>query len=199
MDFSAFLGFDRAVFEWVERIFDYGISGVLTPILVVLTRLGDGGILWIALAIVLMIFKKTRKIGFTVAGAIICMFFFNNVFLKNFFARPRPFDLDVWKDWFVYPEFVTRPDSFSFPSGHASSAFAAATGLTVSKKARFIVPGYVLAALIAFSRIYVHVHYPTDVIFGALFGIVYGVIAIFVCKFIIKLVNEKTKLTVFKD
>ena len=199
MDFSAFLGFDRAVFEWVERIFDYGISGVLTPILVFLTRLGDGGILWIALAIVLMIFKKTRKIGFTVAGAIICMFFFNNVFLKNFFARPRPFDLDVWKDWFVYPEFVTRPDSFSIPSGHASSAFAAATGLTVSKKARFIVPGYVLAALIAFSRIYVHVHYPTDVIFGALFGIVYGVIAIFVCKFIIKLVNEKTKLTVFKD
>lgn len=199
MDFSAFLGFDRAVFEWVERIFDYGISGVLTPILVFLTRLGDGGILWIALAIVLMIFKKTRKIGFTVAGAIICMFFFNNVFLKNFFARPRPFDLDVWKDWFVYPEFVTRPDSFSFPSGHASSAFAAATGLTVSKKARFIVPGYVLAALIAFSRIYVHVHYPTDVIFGALFGIVYGVIAIFVCKFIIKLVNEKTELTVFKD
>ena len=199
MDFSAFLGFDRAVFEWVERIFDYGISGVLTPILVFLTRLGDGGILWIALAIVLMLFKKTRKIGFTVAGAIICMFFFNNVFLKNFFARPRPFDLDVWKDWFVYPEFVTRPDSFSFPSGHASSAFAAATGLTVSKKARFIVPGYVLAALIAFSRIYVHVHYPTDVIFGALFGIVYGVIAIFVCKFIIKLVNEKTKLTVFKD
>lgn len=199
MDFSAFLGFDRAVFEWVERIFDYGISGVLTPILVFLTRLGDGGILWIALAIVLMIFKKTRKIGFTVAGAIICMFFFNNVFLKNFFARPRPFDLDVWKDWFVYPEFVTRPDSFSFPSGHSSSAFAAATGLTVSKKARFIVPGYVLAALIAFSRIYVHVHYPTDVIFGALFGIVYGVIAIFVCKFIIKLVNEKTKLTVFKD
>ena len=71
--------------------------------------------------------------------------------------------------------------------------------MTVSKKARFIVPGYVLAALIAFSRIYVHVHYPTDVIFGALFGIVYGVIAIFVCKFIIKLVNEKTKLTVFKD
>ena len=199
MDFSAFLGFDRAVFEWVERIFDYGISGVLTPILVFLTRLGGGGILWIALAIVLMIFKKTRKIGFTVAGAIICMFFFNNVFLKNFFARPRPFDLDVWKDWFVYPEFVTRPDSFSFPSGHSSSAFAAATGLTVSKKARFIVPGYVLAALIAFSRIYVHVHYPTDVIFGALFGIVYGVIAIFVCKFIIKLVNEKTKLTVFKD
>ncbi|MDD6062281.1 MAG: phosphatase PAP2 family protein [Oscillospiraceae bacterium] len=199
MDFSAFLGFDRAIFEWVEKIFGYGISGVLTPILVFLTRLGDGGILWIALAIVLMLFKKTRKIGFTVAGAIICMFFFNNVFLKNFFARPRPFDLDVWKDWFVYPEFVTRPDSFSFPSGHSSSAFAAATGLTVSKKARFIVPGYVLAALIAFSRIYVHVHYPTDVIFGALFGIVYGVIAIFVCKFIIKLVNEKTKLTVFKD
>ena len=54
MDFSAFLGFDRAVFEWVERIFDYGISGVLTPILVFLTRLGDGGILWIALALAVL-------------------------------------------------------------------------------------------------------------------------------------------------
>lgn len=199
MDFSVFLGFDRAVFEWVEKIFGHGISGLLTPVLVFLTRLGDSGIIWIALAVVLMLFKKTRKIGFTVAGAIICMFFFNNVFLKNLFARPRPFDLEVWKDWFVYPEFVSRPDSFSFPSGHASSAFAAATALTVSKKAYYIVPGYILAALIAFSRIYVHVHYPTDVLFGALFGIVYGVIAIFVCKWIIKLVNEKTKLSVFKD
>lgn len=199
MDFSAFLGFDRAVFEWVERIFDYGISGLLTPILVFLTRLGDGGILWIVMAIVLMVFKKTRKVGFTMAGAIVCMFFFNNVFLKNLFARPRPFDLEVWKDWFVYPELVSRPDSFSFPSGHSSSAFAAATGFAVCKKTRYIVPVYLLAATIAFSRIYVHVHYPTDVLFGALFGVLYGVIAIFICKWIIQLVNEKTKLTVFKD
>lgn len=199
MDFSVFLGFDQAVYQWVEKIFNYGISGLLTPILVFLTNIGDNGLIWIVLSLVLLIFKKTRKVGFTMLGALACMVVCNTVVLKHIFARPRPFDLEAWKSWFVYPELVPRPDSFSFPSGHTSAAFAAATGLTTSKKASYIIPGFVLAFIIAFSRIYVHVHYPTDVLFGMLVGVIYGVVAIFVCKFIIKFVNEKTKLKVFKD
>ena len=73
MDFSVFLNFDKAVFQWVEKIFDYGISGVITPILVFLTKLGDSGILWIAIGIALLFFKKTRKVGFTMLGALAVM------------------------------------------------------------------------------------------------------------------------------
>lgn len=191
MDFSVFLNFDKAIFQWVERIFDYSISSVITPVLVFLTNLGDSGILWIVLGLVLLIFKKTRKAGITVLGALAVMMVCNNFVLKNLFARTRPFNLEQWKDWFVYPELVKRPSSFSFPSGHSSSGFAAATGLCSSKKARLIVPAFILAALIAFSRIYVHVHYPTDVIFGALFGILYGLIAIVLCKWILGLIDRK--------
>lgn len=200
MDFSMFLHFDQAVYQWVEKVFDYGISGLITPVLVFLTKISDNGLIWIVLAVLLLIFKKTRKIGFTMLASIACMIVFSDLIMKGIFARPRPFELEVWKSWFVYPEFVTRPDSYSFPSGHATSAFAAATALTfTSKKVYAAVPAFILAILIAFSRIYVHVHYPTDVLFGALFGILYGVIAIVVCKYIFKFVNEKTKLTVFKD
>ena len=198
MDFSVFLNFDKAIFQWVEKVFDYGISAIITPILVFLTNLGDSGILWIAIGILLLFFQKTRKVGFTVLGALAVMMVCNNFVLKNLFARTRPYNLEVWKDWFVYPELVKRPSSYSFPSGHSSSGFAAATGLCTSKKASVIIPAFILAALVAFSRIYVHVHYPTDVLFGALFGIVYGVIAIFLCRWIINMVNDKTKLNVFR-
>ena len=191
MDFSVFLNFDKAIFQWVEKVFDYSISSVITPVLVFLTNLGDSGILWIALGLILLIFRKTRKAGITVLCALVVMMVCNNFVLKNLFARTRPFNLDVWRDWFVYPELVKRPSSYSFPSGHSSSGFAAATALCVSKKARFIVPGFLLASLIAFSRIYVHVHYPTDVIFGALFGALYGLIAILLCKWILNLLNNK--------
>lgn len=199
MDFSAFLAFDKAIFLWVEKIFDYGISAILTPILVFLTNIGEDGIVWVVLALILMCFKKTRKIGFTMAAAGALVVVCNNLLMKSCFDRVRPFNLEIWRDWFVYPEFVSRPDSFSFPSGHASSSFAAATALTCSKKARYIVPAFIMAALISFSRVYLHVHYPTDILFGALFGVLYGIIAIVVCKYIIQFVNEKTKLTVFRD
>lgn len=191
MDFSVFLNFDKAIFQWVEKVFDYSISSVITSVLVFLTKLGDDGILWIALGLFLLIFRKTRKAGVTVLGALVVMMVCNNFVLKNLFARTRPFNLAEWKDWFVYPWLVEQPSSYSFPSGHSSSAFAAATALCVSKKSYIIVPGFILASLIAFSRIYVHVHYPTDVLFGALFGVIYGLIAIVVCKWILHLLNNK--------
>ena len=199
MDFSVFLDFDKSVFQWVEQFFDYGIAGLLTPFLKFFTVLGDNGYLWIAIALVLLCFKKTRKIGATVAVALGVMMVCNNFVLKNLFARPRPYNLEEWKDWFVYPEMVPRLSSYSFPSGHSSSAFAAATALCVSKKAYVIIPAYLVAAIIAFSRIWVHVHYPTDVLFGAAIGVVYGLIGIVLCNWIVNLINNKTKLNIFRE
>lgn len=198
MDFSVFLPFDKAVFEWVGQIFNYGISSVVSPIMTFITHLGDSGIIWILLAVVLLIFKKTRKIGLAVACALLVMEVGNNLVLKTLFARPRPFNLEEWQSWFVFPELISRPSSFSFPSGHTSSAFAAATALIASKKARFIVPAYIFAAIMGFTRIYVHVHYCTDVLFGALVGVIYGLIGIGICTLIVKIINEKTKLNILR-
>jgi len=181
MTFGAFLGFDRAVFEWIERVFfERGIAGLLTPVLVFITHLADNGILWIALAVALLIFKKTRRCGLTLAFALVFMLLLNDVLLKNLIARPRPFDLEQWRGWFVYPEFIPRPGSFSFPSGHTANSFAAATALLATKKKSVWIPAYILAAAIAFSRVYLHVHYATDVIFGAAAGVLFGVCGIVV-------------------
>ncbi|MCR5484193.1 MAG: phosphatase PAP2 family protein [Clostridiales bacterium] len=191
MDFQAFLSFDRAVFEWFERVFfDTGLGALATPFFKFVTYLGEGGVFWILLGLLLMVFKKTRKCGFAVLGALVCMMVINNLALKNIIARTRPFNLEQWRDWFVYPEIVPRPSSFSFPSGHSSSAFAAATATTSSKKPYIYIPAFILAALIGCSRIYVHVHYCTDVLFGALFGIIYGLIGILVVSLIIKLIKK---------
>ena len=198
MEFQAFLGFDRAVFEWIERtFFDRGISAILTPILTFITHLGDGGIFFIALAVVLIVFKKTRKYGLVLAGGLVCMLLINDVTLKPLIARPRPFNLEQWKSWFVYPEIIPRPHDFSFPSGHTACSFTAATALVATKKKSVYISAYILALLIAFSRVYLHVHYCTDVIFGACAGVIYGLLGIFLVYTVIKLINKHTKYNLF--
>lgn len=171
--FDPVLGFDRSIFEFVqENIW----QSWLTPIMKVITTLGDSGIVWIAAALILLFFKKYRKAGCAMLAALAVMIVCNDFILKDLvFARPRPFNLDAWKDWFVYPNFVSMPDSMSFPSGHTSSSFAGALALTmITKKKRFAIPAFILALLIGFSRIYVFVHYPTDVIGGVVVGLIYG-------------------------
>lgn len=192
MELQSFLGLDRAVFEWIERVFfDRGISAVITPVMAFITHLGDGGALWIALAIGLIVFKKTRKCGLVLAAALICTMLINDIIFKPLISRPRPFNLELWRDWFVYPEIIPRPSSFSFPSGHTSSSFASATALVALKKKSVYIPAFILASLIAFSRIYLHVHYCTDVLFGIIAGIAYGLIAMCVVYYILKLINKR--------
>ncbi len=198
MEFQSFLGFDKAVFQWIETtFFDRGVSAVLSPVMAFITHLGDGGIIWIALALLLILFKKTRKCGLMLTGGLLCMLLINDSILKPLIARPRPFNLELWKDWFVYPEIISRPHDFSFPSGHTSSAFAAATALVTTRKKSIYIPAFILAALIGFSRIYLHVHYCTDVLFGAVAGVIYGVLGILIITFIIKLINKHSKYKLF--
>lgn len=137
----------------------------LNPIMVFITTLGDKGMIWIAATIVLLIPKKTRKIGVMSALALLGSLLVNNELLKNLVQRPRPF--------YTFTELVTvipRPGQFSFPSGHSSASFAAAVVFYRNLPKKAGVPAIVLAVLIAFSRLYVGVHYPTDVLAGALLG-----------------------------
>ena len=162
-------------FQILFFIRDHIRNSFLNVVVPFYTTLGDDGIIWIALGLIMLIPKKTRKCGIMVLAALIVMVVFNNLLLKNLIARARPYA--------TYPELIEDligvihvPSSYSFPSGHTVSAMAVAfTVLTQHKKLGSIV--LVFAILMGLSRLYVGVHFPTDVYGGMIVG---AIIALFV-------------------
>ena len=138
-----------------------------------LSLIGDDGIIWCLITVALLINPKTRKCGVVCALSLILSLLFCNVLLKNLIARPRPYLVIDG----LHP-IVPLLSDFSFPSGHASSSFAFVTAVYLSelnKKWAAIV--FVIALMISFSRLYVGVHYPTDVLGGVILGILCGHLA----------------------
>lgn len=133
------------------------------------TILGNFSIAWVMLALVLILIPKTRKIGFVVMAAVILDSVLCNVILKNIFVRPRPCDVNT-----AINLLIPRPLGYSFPSGHTSASFAAVSVLYFSGERKIWKVALALAILIAFSRMYLYVHYPTDVLGGILVGIFCG-------------------------
>lgn len=142
---------------------------ILTPFFQAVTSLGNAGMIWILITALLLIPKKTRKIGlmslFALAGSLLV----NNIILKNLVARIRPYDTIEG----LVP-LVAKPVDWSFPSGHTGSSFASACVLYRKLPKRLGIPALVLAVLIALSRLYVGVHYPSDVLVGMIDGIALG-------------------------
>ena len=131
-----------------------------------ITHLGDAGIFWIVLAVVLLLIPKTRKSGLIVAAALCIDVIVCNGILKNLFARTRPFDVNE-----AVQLLITAPKDFSFPSGHTAASFAAVAALYFAGEKKLWKVSLVLAVLIAFSRMYLYVHYPTDILGGVLVGL----------------------------
>lgn len=152
------------ILDFIHSHFSCGFLDFLMPII---TKFGDKGIFWISVTVLLICFKKTRKTGLTAGlalalGAVIC-----NLILKNAVARIRPYDLNE----LIRPELlVPALSDYSFPSGHTAASFEAATAMLLNER-RLGIPALVLAVLIALSRLYLYVHYPTDVLIGAVLGI----------------------------
>ncbi|MCR5499120.1 MAG: phosphatase PAP2 family protein [Acetatifactor sp.] len=141
-----------------------------------ITKFGDGGIFWILLTLVVLIFVKDKRIGWTMFGALVIDVLVCNIILKNAVQRSRP----CW----VFPDVlmvngVEIPDDFSFPSGHTGASFAAAVAIFLRNK-KWGIPAVILAALVAVSRLYLFVHFPTDVLGGLVVGVVGAV-----CSFLI--------------
>lgn len=153
--------------EWEFDLL-YAIQKIHHPVLdkfmVFLSAIGDAGIFWILLTIVLLIWKKYRRIGWQMAAAMLITFIIGNLILKNAVARQRP----CWIDPGV-ALLVKNPKDFSFPSGHSMNGFTASVILLLNDR-RLGIPAVILAALIAFSRLYHFVHFPTDVLAGILIG-----------------------------
>ncbi len=180
---STFFQFDRQVFVAMNRL-DKVAGGFLTPFLKFVSFFGEGGICLIVLAIILMLFKGSRKAGVSMLLAIGVGALFTNVIIKNVVARPRPFYadglyLEFWKD-----AGQTQVSEYSFPSGHTTVAMTSMTALFLSFNKKMSWTAYIFVLLTGFSRVYLIVHYLTDVIGGLIVGGVSGVIGYYLAKLI---------------
>lgn len=147
---------------WIQENLRFSF---LNPIMQFITSLGDKGFFWILLCILLVAFKKTRRIGIMAAVALALNALIVNVILKTQIMRIRPFMLEEGLS------LITRlPKDSSFPSGHTSASFATAVILFKGLPKYAGIPVLTLAFLIGFSRLYVGAHFPTDVLAGAIIG-----------------------------
>lgn len=135
--------------------------------------IGNGGLVWIAVGLILLIFRRTRKAGFVLLLSIGITALINNFVLKIIFNRARPFIADE-----ALITIISKPSGASFPSGHSSASFAAAA-ILMKYNRKIGTAGLITAFLIAFSRIYFCVHYPSDIVVGAVEGVVISLIVSF--------------------
>lgn len=161
---------DMAVLDIIRENLQCGFLDWLMPLI---SSLGNFGIFWILAAALLCSTKKYRKTGIMVALSLMLGFLIGNLTLKPLVGRLRPFEVDSGLTLLISP-----PGDASFPSGHTLASFEAATVLMIREKKTMGIPALILASLIGCSRLYLQVHFPTDVLFGALLGIVNGWIAV---------------------
>ena len=161
--FEMITAWDRDVLLWIQENLR---ADILNLPVIFITSLGNAGLIWIVSALVMLGPRKTRKAGFLALCSLLVGFLITNLILKNAVARIRPYDAWPAIELLICPE-----SDYSFPSGHATSSFAAAVIYYRYLPKPFGMAACVLAALIALSRLYVGVHYPTDVICGVMIGI----------------------------
>ena len=155
---------------------------IFDKIMIFITRLGDVGLIWIVLTIILLILPKTRKAGVILTVAICIDTILCNGILKPLFARIRPFDVNT-----SVQLLIPKPKDFSFPSGHTAISFAVTTALyfcNIANKRKLFKPAIFLSILIAFSRMYLYVHYPSDILGGAIIGAISGFLGYYAVKYI---------------
>ena len=155
--------FDEQALVWIAQNIR---NGLLDPVMKLYTKLGDAGMLFIALGLVLLLFKSTRRAGFSALCAMIIGLVVVNFTIKPLMARERP--------WLVIEGFVNlveEHDPNSFPSGHTNAAFAFALALC-------------MAVVMGLSRLYVGVHFPSDVLVGAVIGSLCGLAGALIVKIV---------------
>ena len=180
-------GFDLPILDWIAANL---WNPVLDKIMPLITVLGDAGIFWIVCSVILMLIPKTRKAGFSMGLALLMGVVLCNITLKPLIGRIRPYDYQ----WEVYGRtielLIEAEHDFSFPSGHTIASFEAAFALLLGNK-KLGIPAMILAVLIAFSRRYLYVHYPTDVIASIILGIGLAILATWIVGKLWDLVTRK--------
>ena len=165
---------DGQILLWIQ---EYLRFPALTSVMKDITNLGNAGILWILITIVLLLDKKTRNVGYMSALALIGSLIVDNILLKNLVARTRPYEvIDGLK------LLIEKQSDYSFPSGHTGSSFASAIVLWKELPRKYGVMALIVAVLIAYSRLYVGVHYPSDVLAGVVIGTVLALVSVWLVK-----------------
>lgn len=159
-----------ALLDWIQKhlrgdVMDWMMSAA--------TFLGNGGWFWIALTLLGFIPQRTRKYAHVAAIALLLHLIFCNFVLKPLIARIRPFHIQAVE------LLIREPSDFSFPSGHTQAAFSVATAVCMWRR-KYGIPALILAAVVAFSRMYLYVHYPTDVFAGIFFGVGFAFIGLWI-------------------
>ena len=198
------MDWDAGILLYIQ---EYIRSDILNPFMIFITHTVDKGIFWIAVSVILLLIPKTRRAGFIASASILIEALITNLLIKNIVARTRPYEV---VDGLI--NLIEKQKDYSFPSGHSGASFAVAgaifviallglpvvekTGELTRKKTHiafkiFAVLLLVYAVLVAFSRLYVGVHYPTDVLGGTLLGIATSFFAYFGYHFVIKKIAQR--------
>lgn len=174
-----FLPFDFAILDWIAEHLRCGFLDFVMPLI---TRLGDEGIFWIIVALIMLIFPKTRKAGAMMGVAMLLGLLVGNLTLKPLIARARPYT-----ELGIEPYLVEALSSKSFPSGHTLVCFEAGTVLMLRYRKPWGIIALVVAFLVAFSRLYLYVHFPTDVLAGMILGTFFGFCGVWIVNAVVGL------------
>ena len=181
---NTFAAFDQFMVVWIHKLYEMG-GGFFTPFFEFISELGHDGIPLIILSVILMLFQRTRRYGTAMLLGLGIGALFTNVFLKVLIARARPyseetrafFDSDLYqKLWLLVGQNVESDKSF--PSGHTTAAFASMTALFLTGNKKYSWTAFIFAILMAIARIYLVVHFASDVLAGVVVGILAGILAI---------------------
>ena len=181
-------------FDILDAIYDIRCT-VFNYIMHFFTLLGEGGVFWISLVIVLMIIPKTRRLGFCAAAALAAEALMVNVIIKPLVKRVRPCYANTKR---VIDTIVKVPNDYSFPSGHAGASFAVSTVIT-RHNLKLGLLSLLTSALIGFSRLYFYVHYPTDVLTGTMIGVFTGIIMDKLIAHLLKRHDEKKQAALAEE
>lgn len=165
-----FMVLDQNILFWIQH---HLVTNAFNPYMLALSKMGNVGIVWIALGMALLSVKKYRWAGVAVILALAISLIVGNGILKPLVARLRPCIIYPWMPMAIS---APLPTDYSFPSGHTFGSFAAAVAIFCQSK-RWGTAALLLAAGIGFSRIYLFVHYPSDVLAGVLLGTISGIVA----------------------
>ena len=169
--YNCAISFDLPILDWIQATLQSDFMDQFMPFI---TKFGDHGTFWMIVAALLFVFPKTRKTGLGMAIAMVIGLLVCNVTLKPLVGRIRPYDLQA-ELGITIQLLGERMHDFSFPSGHTIASFEAAVVLLKNSK-KMGIPAMILAVLIAFSRLYLYVHYPTDVIVSVILGTLFAFI-----------------------
>ena len=168
---SLALSFDLPILDWIQAHLQ---SGFLDTVMPIITLFGEGGIFWIAWAVILILIPTSRTTGLGMGFALIMGLLVCNVTLKPLVARIRPYDLQA-ELGVTINLLINAQHDFSFPSGHTIASFEAAVVLLKNSK-KMGIPAMIIAILVTFSRLYLYVHYPTDVLVSIVLGTLFAFI-----------------------